>query len=79
MSAAHTRRFAAQGLLKRRRPVLDTDGWYARQDLPRPVGSAPRLSGSPLPSGLLPLPAGFEPAATTSAARQLFDVLASRH
>jgi hypothetical protein len=79
MSAAHIWRFAAQGLSRRRRPVSDADGWYARQDLPRPVGTAPRLSGSPLPSGLLPLPAGFESAATTSAARQLFDVLASRH
>lgn len=78
MPATHTWRFAPQGLLKRRRSTSDAGGCYSRQDLPRPVGSAPRLPESPLPPGLLPLPTGFELAATTSQARLLFDAVAVR-
>ncbi|WP_328679396.1 hypothetical protein OG226_19110 [Streptomyces sp. NBC_01261] len=77
MSAVHTWRFAAQGLLKRRPPASDADGCYARQDLPRRVGTAPRLPGSPLPSGLLPLPTGFERVATTGRARPYLDTVAA--
>ena len=60
MPAIHAWRFASHGLLVRRRSVSDADGCYARQAPPRPADGAPRLPDSPLPAGLLPLPAGFE-------------------
>ncbi|WP_406166565.1 hypothetical protein [Streptomyces sp. NBC_00996] len=59
-------RFAPRGLLKRRRPESDTDGCDSPQFPPQRVGSAPPLPESPLPPGLLPLPAGFELSTTTS-------------
>ncbi|MFE5141204.1 hypothetical protein ACFRDV_26620 [Streptomyces fagopyri] len=55
-------RFAPQGLLRRRAPASDADGWYSRRDLPRPAGGTPPPPTMSLPAGLLPLPTGFEPA-----------------
>ncbi|MFF3889334.1 hypothetical protein [Streptomyces sp. NPDC001914] len=60
MSAVHARRFAAQGLLKRRRATPLANGSYDRQDPPRPAGGARWFPDAPLPPGLLPLPSGFE-------------------
>lgn len=60
MSAAHARRFAARGLLQRRRSVSRTAGCYERVTPPRPVDGAPWYPETTLPPGLLPLPAGFE-------------------
>ncbi|MCX4904440.1 hypothetical protein [Streptomyces sp. NBC_00878] len=75
-------RFASQALLRRRRFARDfapdVADWYAQGDLPRPAGSAPRLPETPLPPGLLPLPAGFELSTTTSPPRLLLAVVAAR-
>ena len=80
MPSTHTWRFAPQGLMKRRRRGADTDGSRARQDPPRPVGGAVWVPETPLPAGLPPLPAGFEPAAAmTGQPRHLPDVAASRY
>lgn len=55
-------RFAPAGLLRRRRPGTGTYyGNFSGQASARPVGGVQRLSRSPLPVGLLPLPAGFDP------------------
>ncbi|MET8856227.1 hypothetical protein [Streptomyces sp. NPDC004579] len=61
MSAAHARRFAAQGLLKRRRSTPPANGCYHRTDPPRPADGVRWFPDAPLPPGLLPLPSGFEP------------------
>lgn len=54
-------RFAPAGLLKRRRPGPETYyGGFSRQASLRQVGGVQRLPRSPLPVGLLPLPAEFE-------------------
>ncbi|MFF2998818.1 hypothetical protein ACFVTC_30355 [Streptomyces sp. NPDC057950] len=54
-------RFAPAGLLKRRRPGPETYGDFSRPAPPRPLGG---VVGQPpqsaLPTGLLPLPTGFE-------------------
>ncbi|MFD6296030.1 hypothetical protein ACFWFU_14595 [Streptomyces sp. NPDC060235] len=68
MSAAPVRRFAPQGLLERRRSAFGGNGCYDREDPPRPAGGAPWFPDAPLPPGLLPLPAGFEPAITQAPA-----------
>jgi hypothetical protein len=51
-------RFAPQGLLRRRLFSSDSKGWY--QAPSRAVDGVLRCPGTPLPSGLLPLPEGFE-------------------
>ncbi|MET7981560.1 hypothetical protein [Streptomyces sp. NPDC005281] len=60
MPAARARRFAAQGLLERRRSAPSANGCYDRTDPPRPVDGAHWLPEVQLPPGLLPLPNGFE-------------------
>ncbi|MEV6016379.1 MULTISPECIES: hypothetical protein [unclassified Streptomyces] len=60
MSTAHARRFAAQGLLERRRSAPTANGCYDREAPRRPADGAPWFPDAPLPPGLLPLPSGFE-------------------
>ncbi|MEU9136166.1 hypothetical protein AB0D33_09395 [Streptomyces sp. NPDC048404] len=64
MSTAPAQRFAAQGLLKRRRSTPSPTGCYDRADPPRPAHGARWFPDTPLPPGLLPLPSGFEPRGT---------------
>ncbi|MFC8359355.1 hypothetical protein ACFUIY_05705 [Streptomyces griseorubiginosus] len=73
MTTARTRRLASPGLLARRRNPVGGEDARARQDAPGPAerqaGDAYR-SDTPLPAGLPPLPAGFEPALPTSRPRR---------
>lgn len=55
------RRFASQGLLKRRRIAAEANGPYSRQEPSRPAEDAPRPESFPPVSELPPLPPGFEP------------------
>ena len=58
-------RFAPGCLMRRRLSLTGGGGAYARHPSTRPTGGVPRLPGTPLPPGLLPLPAGFELATTS--------------